>query len=982
MKKPGDRVDRYVIETVLGRGGMGEVYEAQDTRLGRRVALKLIRGDAGDNANQRLVREARTAAAFEHTNAVVIYDVGEAEGQPFIAMELVRGKSLRVFVGDERAPIGRRLRWLVDAARALGAAHRAGLVHRDVKPDNVMIREDGRVKVLDFGIARRQQSTVVDPSAPTAASAPDALATLTERGVIVGTPRYAPPEQLRSEPLDGRADQFAWGVMAHELLTGSSPWKAEDALGLLSQILSGEVVPLRELCPDAPEEVERVITRTLSKRAADRYPSIDEVADAIEPFADATSSSGGARRDSLGAGEALRETPGGASRTAIRADTEASTARRALRGTARVGVWVLAAIGGLMVVLIAIAAATGSLHIDRGSADAKGAPVVVQALRCGQAKLEGDGASAELARAIGIGACARLAVDIGVDWSAPTAAHELQVKGKLGASSAEVELAVGERTATGKGPTPLDAMVDAIAALGKQVAAPPATADEIHAWGAKDAASARHIERVWRRLVLNVAPNDEAAIKELLANDPESPWPYILDILVRVRGSAAYGASLPKALALVDKLPPPRARGMRGALLYLRSPADHKEGMQLLRQSYAEAPDDADVAGIYAAVAISEGATEEGFAVADRLYARWPTRSIVPLNNAINTAVDHNLERDAKYLDRLHQTFPESLAWDTTVTHLVIEKKFDEARRAVSFGQKLGITGASTGGVWTEYARAWVEFAAMQPRAAREIATAMLGDPRGNVTTSAAELIIATYMLEGRVIDGESAELREIDRQRSSVSPFVASFYVVDLAQQHRWLGRPPPDPKLLEWVEHSLGESVDYSPQAAALVRVELALAKGQTAPKEAKKIAERTLAEIEGSAERLSDGQRGALDGILVSTIPLVRVVRGDAEAAKRWYATERAPWRRRRFVALEAGLVLEATGDKKGAEQAYLLAQDPIAMQTDGFATLASHIRLAELYRGEGRDADAAKIVALLDRLCANADPGLRDAIRKVR
>ncbi|MCC6555421.1 MAG: serine/threonine protein kinase, partial [Polyangiaceae bacterium] len=159
MKKAGDRVGRYLVEAPLGAGGMGEVYEARDTRLGRRVALKLLRSDAQASANQRFLREAQAAAAFEHPNAVVVYDAGEADGEMFIAMELVRGKPLRAFVGappadGAGAPLAleRRLRWIIDVARALGAAHRAGLIHRDIKPDNIVVREDGAIKVLDFGI--------------------------------------------------------------------------------------------------------------------------------------------------------------------------------------------------------------------------------------------------------------------------------------------------------------------------------------------------------------------------------------------------------------------------------------------------------------------------------------------------------------------------------------------------------------------------------------------------------------------------------------------------------------------------------------------------------------------------------------------------------------------------------------------------------------------------------------------------------------
>src|SRR3954447_24383598 len=156
MLKSGDAFERYTIEALIGQGGMGHVYRAYDPRLGRRVALKVISESSAPAAsNARLVREARAAAAFDHPNAVAIFDVGELEGAPYIVMELVEGRTLRRAAGDVLSPLPTRLAQLSGVARALAAAHHRGLVHRDIKPENVMVRDDGKVKVLDFGIARR-----------------------------------------------------------------------------------------------------------------------------------------------------------------------------------------------------------------------------------------------------------------------------------------------------------------------------------------------------------------------------------------------------------------------------------------------------------------------------------------------------------------------------------------------------------------------------------------------------------------------------------------------------------------------------------------------------------------------------------------------------------------------------------------------------------------------------------------------------------
>jgi hypothetical protein len=292
----GDRLERYRIESFLGRGGMGVVYAAHDPRLDRKVALKIMRCPT-EQDTARLVREARACAALEHPNAVGIHDVGEAlvggKNLAFIAMELVHGKTLRQMIGDPSVPSRDKLGWLLDIARALAAAHKAGLVHRDVKPENVMVRDDGVLKVLDFGVARRlaRPTDPTAPSVPPSSAGRGATATATatplaskasKDGARAGTPLYMTPEQIRFEALDGRTDQFAWGVVAFELFTGRVPWNSRDEMTLVASILT-DVAPALSV-PDLPPIVGELVARALSKSPSDRLPSMDAIVDALEPL--------------------------------------------------------------------------------------------------------------------------------------------------------------------------------------------------------------------------------------------------------------------------------------------------------------------------------------------------------------------------------------------------------------------------------------------------------------------------------------------------------------------------------------------------------------------------------------------------------------------------------------------------------------------------------------------------------------------------
>ena len=265
---PGSTFERYEIQSLIGRGGMGEVYRALDTRLHRPVALKVLRTDADASTTvteaggvARLLREARAAAALNHANSVAIYELGEAEGIAYIAMELVIGVTFRKYLGPTQSNVSldTKVSWLVDAARALWAAHRAGLVHRDVKPGNIMVSEEGVVKVLDFGLAK-----------PVAVNGnPAEFQTL--MGQVLGTPRYMAPEQLEGSPADASADQYAFGLTAYELVTGI----------YAGGPLAGTVVPVHERTSGASPDLGRAIARMMARHPRDRFPTMEAAAHAL-----------------------------------------------------------------------------------------------------------------------------------------------------------------------------------------------------------------------------------------------------------------------------------------------------------------------------------------------------------------------------------------------------------------------------------------------------------------------------------------------------------------------------------------------------------------------------------------------------------------------------------------------------------------------------------------------------------------------------
>ena len=265
----------YRIVAPLGAGGMGEVYRAHDPRLGRDVAIKILAAHRASDpdALARMVRESRVVAALEHPAIVTIHDVGEDAGQFYLVTELVEGETLRERMRRGPLPIPEVLDYAVTIASALAAAHSRGVVHRDLKPENVMISAGGRLKVLDFGIAK----FIAEPEAATQAPPP----TLTAAGGAIGTPAYMAPEQLDGRAIDHRVDQFAFGVMLYELLAGRRPFTGATAPELAASILRDEPVHLTTVGPGVPAPLARIVARCLAKNPDHRYASTTDLAHAV-----------------------------------------------------------------------------------------------------------------------------------------------------------------------------------------------------------------------------------------------------------------------------------------------------------------------------------------------------------------------------------------------------------------------------------------------------------------------------------------------------------------------------------------------------------------------------------------------------------------------------------------------------------------------------------------------------------------------------
>jgi eukaryotic-like serine/threonine-protein kinase len=279
----GTRLGPYEIVAPIGAGGMGEVYRAHDSRLGREVAVKVLPASFAADAERlrRFEQEARAIGALNHPNIMAVYDIGTHDGAPYVVSELLDGETLRTRVGDSPLPRRKAIDYATQIARGLAAAHDKGIVHRDLKPDNLFVTRDGRVKILDFGLAKMTEAPAVDSET--------ALVPETGAGMVLGTVGYMSPEQVRGQKVDQRSDIFSFGVVLYEMLTGRRAFQGDSAVETMNAILKADPTPPDGGGPPLPPVLDRIVLHCLEKSPDERFQSARDIAFDLDALAGASS---------------------------------------------------------------------------------------------------------------------------------------------------------------------------------------------------------------------------------------------------------------------------------------------------------------------------------------------------------------------------------------------------------------------------------------------------------------------------------------------------------------------------------------------------------------------------------------------------------------------------------------------------------------------------------------------------------------------
>src|SRR4030095_7275703 len=272
--KPGQKIGAYEVLSFISRGGMGEVYLAEDKRLTRKVALKLLPASftRDDDRLRRFEQEARSASALNHPNIITIYEIAQAGSSHVIATEFVEGQTLRQRLSLSALTLNESLIIAIQVADALSAAHKAVIIHRDIKPDNIMLRPDGYVKVLDFGLAKLSEQT-----GPAVAAEAPAIQVRAGSGIVIGTAGYMSPEQARGVAVDARSDIFSLGATLYEMVARRKPFEGDTPSDTMASILKTDPPPLSQLIPGIPAELNRIVSKSLRKDREERYQVVKDL---------------------------------------------------------------------------------------------------------------------------------------------------------------------------------------------------------------------------------------------------------------------------------------------------------------------------------------------------------------------------------------------------------------------------------------------------------------------------------------------------------------------------------------------------------------------------------------------------------------------------------------------------------------------------------------------------------------------------------
>jgi len=365
-------LSHYTIIKKLGAGGMGEVYLAQDSKLDRKVALKLLLSEFVSNGDRlrRFVQEAKAAAALSHPNIAHIYEVGDADGVHYIAMEFIDGDTLTTRIHREMNSLSTLLKYLSQVAEGLAKAHAAGIVHRDLKPDNIMITGDGYAKILDFGLAKLIETQAPSVTSDEAATAVMPAQPMSAAGAVMGTVGYMSPEQAKGKPVDQRSDIFSFGCILYEAATGKRPFEGDSAIDTLHRIIYSTAAPITDFNPAAPPDLQRVVRRCLAKEPEKRYQTIIDVANDLEDLrreidvdADTSRSIPPRHTSAAGVGSSLT---GASVRNARAPDVQTSSTSSAEYLLSKMGNHKRAVVAGVLTLLV-LAALGFWLAVNRSS---------------------------------------------------------------------------------------------------------------------------------------------------------------------------------------------------------------------------------------------------------------------------------------------------------------------------------------------------------------------------------------------------------------------------------------------------------------------------------------------------------------------------------------------------------------------------------------------------------------------------------------